>query len=128
MRAHATKLQAPRLERLEDLSAHYSEDPYTHSQRARKSFRAEKKVEQALVMADKTIKEKYGLPSELALERADGAGAAAEARDECVRSRVARSVFGEGRYGVGSCGLGCMGFALTLRWTIEVSRASEVSR
>lgn len=89
--AHATKVQAPRLEQLEDLSAHYNEDPYTHSQRARKRLRAEKKVEQALAEADKTLKEKYGLPSELALERADDAGAAAEARDEWVRSRVARA-------------------------------------
>lgn len=89
--AHATKVQAPRLEQLEDLSAHYNEDPYTHSQRARKRLRAEKKVEQALAEADKTLKEKYGLPSELALERADDAGAAAEARDEWVRSRAARA-------------------------------------
>ena len=35
-----------------------------------------------------------------------------------------RGVFGEGRYGVDSCGFGCMGFVFTLRWTIEVSRAS----
>ena len=89
--AHATKVQAPRLEQLEDLSAHYNEDPYTHSQRARKRFRAEKKVEQAHAEADKALKEKYGLPPELALERADDPGAAAEARDEWVRSRVARA-------------------------------------
>ena len=95
--AHATKVQAPRLEQLEDLSAHYNEDPYTHSQRARKRLRAEKKVEQALAEADKTLKEKYGLPSELALERADDAGAAAEARDEWVRSRVARAGEDAGR-------------------------------
>ena len=89
--AHATKVQAPRLEQLEDLSAHYNEDPYTHSLRARKRFRAEKKVEQAHAEADKALKEKYGLPPELALERADDAAAAAEARDEWVRSRVARA-------------------------------------
>jgi coiled-coil domain-containing protein 130 len=88
---HATKVQAPRLEQLEDLSAHYNEDPYTHSQRARKRFRAEKKVEQALAEADKSLKEKYGLPAELALERADDAGAAAEARDEWVRGCAARA-------------------------------------
>ena len=89
--AHATKVQAPRIEQLEDLSAHYNDDPYTHSQRARKRFRAEKKVEQARDEADKALKEKYGLPSELALERADDAGAVAEARDEWTRSRVARA-------------------------------------
>ena len=87
---HATKVQAPRLEQLEDLSAHYNEDPYTHSLRARKRFRAEKKVEQARAEADRSLKEKYGLPAELTLERADDAAAAAEARDEWVRARAER--------------------------------------
>ena len=32
--AHTTKVQAPCLEQLEDLSAHYNDDPHTHSQRA----------------------------------------------------------------------------------------------
>ncbi|KAH9958571.1 hypothetical protein BC827DRAFT_1269418 [Russula dissimulans] len=85
------KVQAPRLEQLEDFSAHYNEDPYTHSQRARKRFRAEKKVEQARAEADKTLKEKYGLPSDLALERADDADVAAEAREEWARGRAARA-------------------------------------
>lgn len=89
--AHATKVQAPRLEQLEDLSAHYNEDPYAHSQRVRKRFRAEKKVEQARVEADKSLKEKYGLPTELALERADDPDAAAEARDEWERGLAARA-------------------------------------
>jgi len=89
--AHATKVQAPRLEQLEDLSAHYNEDPYTHSQRARKRLRAEKKVEQARVAADKSLKEKYGLPSGLALERADDPGTTAEARDEWARGLAARA-------------------------------------
>jgi coiled-coil domain-containing protein 130 len=84
-------VQAPRLEQLEDLSAHYNEDPYTHSMRARKRFRAEKKVEQARIEADKSLKEKYGLPAELALERADNASAAAEARDEWARARAERT-------------------------------------
>ncbi|KAI0249896.1 hypothetical protein BJV78DRAFT_1224133 [Lactifluus subvellereus] len=88
---HATKVQAPRLEQLEDLSAHYNEDPYAHSRRVRKRFRVEKKAEQARAEADKSLKEKYGLPAELALERADDAGAAAEARDEWVRARAERA-------------------------------------
>ncbi|KAI9512952.1 DUF572-domain-containing protein [Russula earlei] len=88
---HANKVQAPRLEQLEDLSAHYNEDPYTHSQRMRKRFRAEKKLEQALAEADKSLKEKYGLPTELALERADDADAVAEARHEWARGRAARA-------------------------------------
>jgi coiled-coil domain-containing protein 130 len=57
----------------------------------RKRLRAEKKVEQARVEADKSLKEKYGLPAELALERADDAGIAAEARDEWARGRAARA-------------------------------------
>jgi len=88
---HATKVQAPRLEQLEDLSSHYNEDPYMHSLRARKRFRAEKKVEQARAEADKSLKEKYGLPAELALERADDASATAEARDEWARARAERT-------------------------------------
>ncbi len=84
-------MQAPRLEQLEDLSTHYNEDPYTHSQRARKRFRAEKKVEQARAEADRSLKEKYGLPAGLTLERADDAGAAAEARDEWARARAERA-------------------------------------
>lgn len=63
-----------------------------HSLRARKRFRAEKKVEQARVEADKNLKEKYGLPAELALERADDADTAAEARDEWTRARAERTV------------------------------------
>jgi coiled-coil domain-containing protein 130 len=59
--------------------------------RARKRFRAEKKVEQARIEADKSLKEKYGLPAELALERADDASAAAEARDEWARARAERT-------------------------------------
>ena len=57
----------------------------------RKRFRAEKKVEQARAEADKSLKEKYGLPAELALERADDPGTTAEARDEWARGRAARA-------------------------------------
>ena len=59
--------------------------------RVRKRFRAEKKVEQARAEADRSLKEKYGLCPELALERADDAGAAAEARDEWTRARAERT-------------------------------------
>ena len=57
----------------------------------RKRLRAEKKVEQARAEADKNLKEKYGLPAELSLERADDAGAVAEARNEWARGRAARA-------------------------------------
>jgi coiled-coil domain-containing protein 130 len=48
-------------------------------------------VEQARVDADKSLKEKYGLPTELALERADDPGTTAEARDEWARGLAARA-------------------------------------
>lgn len=48
-------------------------------------------MEQARAEADKNLKEKYGLPAELSLERADDAGAVAEARDEWARGRAART-------------------------------------
>jgi coiled-coil domain-containing protein 130 len=40
--------------------------------------------------ADKNLKQKYGLPAELALERADDPATVAEARDEWARGRAAR--------------------------------------
>jgi hypothetical protein len=48
-------------------------------------------VEQALAEADKSLKEKYGLPSDLALERADDPDITAEARDEWARGLAARA-------------------------------------
>lgn len=48
-------------------------------------------MEQARVEADKSLKERYGLPTELALERADDPGTAAKARDEWARGRAARA-------------------------------------
>lgn len=41
--------------------------------------------------ADKSLKEKYGLPTDLALERADDPGTTAEARDEWARGLAARA-------------------------------------
>jgi coiled-coil domain-containing protein 130 len=73
------------------MSAHYNEDPYAHSQRVRKRFRAEKRVEQARIEADKSLKEKYGLPTELALQRADDPGTTTEAREEWARGLAARA-------------------------------------
>jgi coiled-coil domain-containing protein 130 len=60
----------------------------------RKRLRVEKKAEQVRTEADKSLKERYGLPAELTLERADDASAAAEAREEWVRARAERA--GEG--------------------------------
>jgi coiled-coil domain-containing protein 130 len=48
-------------------------------------------VEQARIEADKNLKEKYGLPPELALERADEPSTTAEARDEWSRGLAARA-------------------------------------
>ncbi|KAI0261552.1 hypothetical protein BC834DRAFT_895816 [Gloeopeniophorella convolvens] len=86
---HATKVQAPRLEQLEDLSEHYNADPYAHSRRARKRFRADKKEAQALADADARLKAKYGLPTELVLAPADDG--AADAADAWVRGRAERA-------------------------------------
>ncbi len=48
-------------------------------------------MEQARIEADKSLKEKYGLPPELALECADDPGITAEARDEWARGLAARA-------------------------------------
>jgi coiled-coil domain-containing protein 130 len=48
-------------------------------------------VEQARVEADRSLKEKYGLPTDLALERADDPSTVAEARDEWERGVAARA-------------------------------------
>ena len=48
-------------------------------------------MEQARIEADKSLKEKYGLPPELALERADDPGITAEARDEWAKGLAARA-------------------------------------
>jgi len=48
-------------------------------------------VEHARAEADKSLKQKYGLPAELALERADDPNIVAEARDEWERGRAARA-------------------------------------
>ncbi|PCH42641.1 DUF572-domain-containing protein [Wolfiporia cocos MD-104 SS10] len=67
--AHLTQVQVPRLEALQTLSDHYAADPYTRSQLVRKHFRVEKKAEQTRAADDARVRDKYALPTELALER-----------------------------------------------------------
>ncbi|KAA1467368.1 DUF572-domain-containing protein [Dentipellis sp. KUC8613] len=83
---HATKVQAPRLEQLQDASDHYNSDPYTLSRRVRKRFREEKKVEKEKAEVDRNIKERYGLPAELSLIR-DDEKSTAEAKEEWLKGR-----------------------------------------
>jgi len=52
-----------------------------------------------------SLKERYSLPSKLTLGCTDDASATAKAYDKWVWSCVACSVFGVGRYSVGSCGI-----------------------
>ena len=92
----ATKVQAPRLEQLQNMSEHYNADPYAHSLRLRKRFREEKKVEKQKEEADNNIKARYGLPSELALLRDDdtsiqeASDAWAKARSNRVREETSK--------------------------------------
>ncbi|KXN85861.1 hypothetical protein AN958_10759 [Leucoagaricus sp. SymC.cos] len=65
--ANLTKVQIPRLEELQDVSEHYNADPYTLSQKARKKFREEKKIDQQKRKADDDLKGRYGLPAALSL-------------------------------------------------------------
>ncbi|KZS92371.1 DUF572-domain-containing protein [Sistotremastrum niveocremeum HHB9708] len=64
---HANTVGAPRLEELYDLSEHYNADPYELSQKVRRRFREEKKVDQAQKKADDAFKDKYALPSAMPL-------------------------------------------------------------
>ncbi|KAI0315183.1 CWC16 protein [Amylostereum chailletii] len=88
---HATTVQAPRITQLQDASEHYNADPFAHSQRVRKRFRAEKKVEKAREAEDAELRSRYGLPTELALIRDDEA-AVAEARDMWKQGQEERVV------------------------------------
>lgn len=92
----ATKVQAPRIEQLQNMSEHYNADPYAHSLRLRKRFREEKKVEKQKEEADNHIKARYGLPSELSLLRDDdtsiqeASDAWAKARSDRVREEASK--------------------------------------
>ncbi|KAL0954743.1 hypothetical protein HGRIS_003695 [Hohenbuehelia grisea] len=83
---HLTQVQAPRIESLQDASDHYNADPYSHSLRIRKRFRAEKKVAKEKERADDALKGRYGLPETLALLE-DGDADAAKAKAEWEKGR-----------------------------------------
>lgn len=80
------KVQAPRLEEIQDLSDKYNEDPYAASVKARKRFREEKKVEKAKEAVDNVIRSRYGLPSELKLLE-EGSSEVDEAKREWLKAR-----------------------------------------
>lgn len=67
-----------RLTELTELSDRLYADPYTISQRLRRSFRQEKKVERTLQQRDADLKEKYGLGPRIQLDRQDPASAEKE--------------------------------------------------
>ena len=79
-------VQIPRLEALQDLSDHYSSDPYEHSLRVRKRFREQKKLDKAREDADERLKSSYGLPTELALS-AESEESKMKAREEWLQAR-----------------------------------------
>jgi coiled-coil domain-containing protein 130 len=66
-----TQVQVPRLEALQNVSDHYSADPYTLSSKVRKRFREEKKVALAKKEADDQLKGRYALPEALVLAEDD---------------------------------------------------------
>jgi coiled-coil domain-containing protein 130 len=80
-------VQAPRLEELQAAADAQGEDPYSHSLRVRKRFRAEKKTEQARAAVDTALRDKYALPEALALVR-DDADTAAQDHAEWERARA----------------------------------------
>jgi coiled-coil domain-containing protein 130 len=88
---HAEKVQAPRLEQLQDESERVNADPYTHSARIRKRFRAEKKIEQAAQAADEELRARYALPSEMPLIR-DDTQSIQDAKDAWTRGRKERTI------------------------------------
>jgi coiled-coil domain-containing protein 130 len=83
---HVAKVQAPRLEELQEVSQHYGSDPYAHSLRVRKRFREEKKVEKQKQNADDQLKGRYGLPTSLTLLE-DDAASKQEAHEQWLREK-----------------------------------------
>lgn len=82
-------VMAPRLEQLQDQADKMRADPYAHSQRVRKQFRAEKKTEAERRRQDDAFRDKYGLSEDLALERETDA-TRESAREELQRERDLR--------------------------------------
>ncbi|KAH7106490.1 CWC16 protein [Auriculariales sp. MPI-PUGE-AT-0066] len=65
---HTKTVVAPRLEQLQAHADRIRADPYAHSQRVRKHFRAEKKVEAERRRQDDAFLARYGLAEDLKLE------------------------------------------------------------
>ncbi|KAI5117156.1 hypothetical protein M0805_009498 [Coniferiporia weirii] len=88
---HLTSVQVPRLESLQSLSDHYNSDPFAHSSRVRKRFRAEKKLDKARKDADDAVKDKYALPESLALVADDDDSVKEEAKEAFARGSIQRA-------------------------------------
>ncbi|RPD60976.1 DUF572-domain-containing protein [Lentinus tigrinus ALCF2SS1-7] len=85
---HMNNVQVPRIEALQNLSDHYSSDPYEHSRRVRKRFREQKKIDKAREEVDEEVKSAYGLPEALALS-ADDDESRAKAKEAWKQGRQA---------------------------------------
>jgi hypothetical protein len=73
---------------LTELSDRLHADPYANSQRLRRHFRQEKKVENGLLQQDADLKQKYGLGERLRLDRPDSA---VQEREKQMWERVNQS-------------------------------------
>ncbi|KAH8831301.1 DUF572-domain-containing protein [Flagelloscypha sp. PMI_526] len=81
------EVQLPRIESLQALSETKTSDPYTLSQKLRKTFREEKRVELKRKAEDDALKDKYGLPKEMKLDR-ETDETVKEAKEEWVKARA----------------------------------------
>lgn len=88
---HTKTVVAPRLEQLQEHADRMRADPYAHSLRVRKQFRAEKKADAARKRADDAVRDKFGLSADIALEP-DSDALRAEALDELAKVRERRRV------------------------------------
>lgn len=86
---HTKTVLAPRLEQLQDHADRMRADPYAHSLRVRKQFRAEKKVDAARKRADDAVRAKFALSDDIALE-ADNDALREEALRELEQERERR--------------------------------------
>ncbi|KAJ9123146.1 hypothetical protein QFC22_001339 [Naganishia vaughanmartiniae] len=77
--------KSERMTELTELSDRLHADPYANSQRLRRHFRQEKKVENGLLQQDADLKQKYGLGERIRLDRPDSA---AQEREKQMWERV----------------------------------------
>ncbi|KAK7051108.1 Protein saf4 [Paramarasmius palmivorus] len=84
--SHHKNVEVPRLESLMGVSDHFSADPYTLSLKVRKQFRQDKKVRLDKEKADSNIRDRYALPTTLALAE-DDQKALGDAKEQWEKAR-----------------------------------------